>query len=147
MPLKSTRSSVHNFLIRVIASFSLSNLSRLEGQLFQEGTSFTAPPVPTFKNTLSGNMYPSIANTWATIAGRYLNMVFRLQNLMTWCFYSSSIIYRFYLISNGIIQAQAPKCQNHLPEEKGDIRTAITENIKQQILSCSELPTHFILVA
>jgi hypothetical protein len=28
-----------------------------------------------------------------------------------------------------------PKCQNHLPEEKGDMSTKITENIKEEILS------------
>src|ERR687890_1889058 len=34
-----------------------------------------------------------------------------------------------------LYRTSPPKCQNHLPEEKGDMGTKITENIKEKILS------------
>jgi len=34
-----------------------------------------------------------------------------------------------------LFKTTPPKCQNHLPEEEGDVGTAITENIKYEILS------------
>ena len=34
-----------------------------------------------------------------------------------------------------LIKTRPPKCQNHLPEEKGAMGTVITENIQQEILS------------
>jgi MFS family permease len=34
-----------------------------------------------------------------------------------------------------LFRTTPPKCQNHLPEEKGDMGTVITENIKHEILS------------
>jgi MFS family permease len=34
-----------------------------------------------------------------------------------------------------LIKTRPPKCQNHLPEEEGDVDTVITENIKHEILS------------
>jgi Family of unknown function (DUF5519) len=51
-------------------------------------------------------------------------------------------------ISLGIvlIRITPPKCQNHLPEEKGAMDTVITENIKHEILSwpgVTSNPYHF----
>ncbi|MGA8085599.1 MAG: MFS transporter [Candidatus Nitrosopolaris sp.] len=34
-----------------------------------------------------------------------------------------------------LFRSRQPKCQNHLPEENGDMNTTITENIKEEILS------------
>jgi hypothetical protein len=34
-----------------------------------------------------------------------------------------------------LFRTRPPKCQNHLPEEEGDVDTVITENIKHEILS------------
>lgn len=34
-----------------------------------------------------------------------------------------------------LLRTRPPKCQNHLPEEKGGMETVITENIKHEILS------------
>jgi hypothetical protein len=34
-----------------------------------------------------------------------------------------------------LYRTSPPKCQNHLPEEKGDMGTKITENLKKEILS------------
>jgi MFS family permease len=34
-----------------------------------------------------------------------------------------------------LIKTRPPKCQNHLPDEEGDVDTVITENIKHEILS------------
>ena len=34
-----------------------------------------------------------------------------------------------------LFRTTPPKCQNHLPEEEGDVGTVITENIKHEILS------------
>jgi hypothetical protein len=34
-----------------------------------------------------------------------------------------------------LFRTRPPKCQNHLPEEKGEMSTKITEDIKQKILS------------
>ena len=34
-----------------------------------------------------------------------------------------------------LYRTSSPKCQNHLPEEKGDMSNKITENIKEEILS------------
>jgi hypothetical protein len=45
-----------------------------------------------------------------------------------------------------LFRTRSPKCQNHLPEEEGDIGTVITENIKQEILSwqgVTSKPYHF----
>jgi hypothetical protein len=39
------------------------------------------------------------------------------------------------LLAVVLFRTSPPKCQNHLPEEKGDMGTKITENIKQEILS------------
>ena len=38
-------------------------------------------------------------------------------------------------LSVALYKSTPPKCQNHLPEEKGALDTTITENIKQEILS------------
>jgi MFS family permease len=39
------------------------------------------------------------------------------------------------LLALVLFRTRPPKCQNHLPEEKGDMGTKITENIKHKILS------------
>jgi MFS family permease len=39
------------------------------------------------------------------------------------------------LLALVLFRTRPPKCQNHLPEEKGDMDTKITENIKHEILS------------
>jgi MFS family permease len=39
------------------------------------------------------------------------------------------------LLALVLFRTRPPKCQNHLPEEKGDMGTKITENIKHEILS------------
>jgi MFS family permease len=39
------------------------------------------------------------------------------------------------LLAVVLFRTGPPKCQNHLPEEKGNMGTKITENIKQEILS------------
>ena len=51
-----------------------------------------------------------------------------------------------YFVSIVLIRIAPPKCQNHLPEEKGAMDTVIIENIKQKILSwpCATCnPYHF----
>jgi hypothetical protein len=39
------------------------------------------------------------------------------------------------LLAVVLFRTTPPKCQNHLPEEKGDMGTAITEKIQHEILS------------
>jgi MFS family permease len=62
-------------------------------------------------------------------------------------FFPSSVSYNLIFLTSAILstismllavvlfRTTPPKCQNHLPEEKGDMGTAITENIKHEILS------------
>jgi len=45
-----------------------------------------------------------------------------------------------------LFKTRPPKCQNHLPEEEGEMDTTITENIKKEIISWPGLtssPYHF----
>ena len=68
-PSKLTNSSLHNWLIRPIASRRRANRSACSGQMTPTGTSFIDSPVPTPKMTRPGARQPKVANAWATIAG------------------------------------------------------------------------------
>jgi Family of unknown function (DUF5519) len=46
------------------------------------------------------------------------------------------------LLAVVLFRTSPPKCQNHLPEEKGDMGTKITENIKEKILSWPEVTSN-----
>jgi hypothetical protein len=70
-----------------------------------------------------------------------VNMVGKLQS------YPSSEAYKIIFLTATILsivsillavilyRTSPPKCQNHLPEEKGDMGTKITKNIKEEVLS------------
>src|SRR5918996_1404622 len=95
----------------------------------------------TFLRIVGSSIAPALSGMFLQGYQYTVNVEGRLQS------FPSSEAYNFIFLTATILsivsillavvlfRTSPPKCQNHLPEEKGDMGTKITENIKHEILS------------
>ena len=106
----------------------------------------------TFLRIVGSSIAPALSGMFMQGYQYTVNVEGRLQS------YPSSEAYNLIFLTATILstvsillavilyRTSPPKCQNHLPEEKGDMGTKITENIKEKILSwpgVTSNPYHF----
>src|SRR5919112_498828 len=106
----------------------------------------------TFLRIVGSSIAPALSGMFLQGYQYTVNVEGRLQS------YPSSEAYNLIFLTATILstvsillavilyRTSPPKCQNHLPEEKGDMGTKITENIKEKILSwpgVTSNPYHF----